>query len=193
MTNLEIFKQVEEHPFEKGFLSSGEAVIDRRHKRIVDAVEGCGHICEFGPGNGKLGVYFISKGIPVSFVDISRERLRDFYTHIGDEVSVPCFVYSEPWELRFLPDDGFGAVIAAEVIEHVKDWKRLIVEMIRIARKKVVITTPVGESFWDPGHKHFFEKSDFDFLDNFTIEEIITKEGDKQTGNRCYLVEIDTR
>ena len=44
-------------------------------------------------------------------------------------------------ELPF-PDRAFNTVIAVEVLEHVGDWESLLMEMIRVAERRVLVTTP---------------------------------------------------
>jgi SAM-dependent methyltransferase len=39
-------------------------------------------------------------------------------------------------------DGAFDTVMAVEVMEHVTDWKALLMEMLRVCRRRVLITTP---------------------------------------------------
>jgi len=192
MNKMELFAQIETAPFEKGFRASGEGALDRRHQKIVEAVPAESNVLEIGPGDGKLGVYFISKYQPYYMIDISKKRLFSFYEHIGNEMKTPCYVFEEPWEWEILECNIAQTVIAAEVIEHVDDYKWMINEMIRLSRGKVILTTPVGQSFFSPDHKHFFSEEDFEFIERpYTIEQIATKESDYETGQRCFFIIID--
>ena len=194
MNNFDIFKQIETAPFEDGFSDSGEAVIDRRHKRVIDAVKNHGHILEVGPGNGKLGVYFLSQHRPYSMVDIERAKLFSFYEHIGTEMAVPSYVFKDKWEWSLLPSGAFCSVIAAEVIEHVDDYKWMVNEMIRLSMGNVIITTPRGKSYFTSDHLHFFTEEDFKFIEKpYTIETVTTKASDEEDGSRCLFIVIDAR
>jgi 2-polyprenyl-3-methyl-5-hydroxy-6-metoxy-1,4-benzoquinol methylase len=142
LNSFDIFEQIEKAPFEPGFLPSGEPVIDRRHKRVIDAVNPHGHILEVGPGIGKLAVYFNSIGRPYSMVDIDRSKLFSYYEHIGTMLATPSYIFKETWEWGILPDDCYCSVIASEVIEHVSNYRGLIEQMIRVSRGNVILTTP---------------------------------------------------
>jgi len=194
MNSMEIFKQIEKAPFEPGFMPSGEPVIDRRHKKVIDHVLPHGHILEVGPGIGKLAVYFASQGRPYSMVDIDRSKLLTYYEYIGNEIKTPSHVFKEPWEWSMLPDDVYTTVIASEVIEHVSDYKWIVNEMLRVAICNVILTTPVGKSFFSPEHLHFFKEEDFDFIPyDYTIEKIYTKESDIENEQQCFFIEISKR
>ena len=194
MDKFTLFRQIETAPFEKGFLPSGEAALDRRHEKVVKAVPNEGAVLEVRPGDGKLGVYFLNRGQPYSMIDVSRKRLFSFYEHIGMDLSVPCFCFNDMWEWAVIPSDSYNSVIACDVIEHVSDYRAMVNEMIRISRHRVILTTPVGQSFFSEEHVHFFEEKDFEFIDKpYTIEQITTKASDEQSGQRCFYIEIDTR
>ena len=190
LKNVDILDRVMTLPLKTGYSKSGEAVIDRRHQKVIDAVKGEGHILEVGPGNGKLALWFLMNHQPVSLVDVTDENLKEFYALAGDEYSVPMHLFTKPSDWDIIPDNSFKHSIACEVIEHVTWWKELLYQMIRVTRGKVVLTTPAGKSFWDPGHVNFFELGDFAHLDA-KVEEIITKKADLDNGQRCFYVEID--
>lgn len=57
-------------------------------------------------------------------------------------------------------DGYFDVVVAGEIIEHLVDPEELIKEMLRIAKKMVIISTPHLE-FEDP--EHLWEFSEWDF------------------------------
>ena len=54
----------------------------------------------------------------------------------------------------------FDRIYCNEVIEHVADDSALVGELVGYLRAggSVVGTTPVGEYFWDPDHKHFYDE-----------------------------------
>jgi len=64
----------------------------------------------------------------------------------------PSVVYVVGDALRTpFPDRSFDTVVAGELIEHVDDPQALIQEMKRIARKRIIVSTPRLE-FEDPEH-----------------------------------------
>jgi len=52
-------------------------------------------------------------------------------------------------------DRSFDVVLCLDVLEHINDWKKVFHELIRVARKKVIISVPTTES------RLFFEISQF--------------------------------
>jgi 2-polyprenyl-3-methyl-5-hydroxy-6-metoxy-1,4-benzoquinol methylase len=49
----------------------------------------------------------------------------------------------------------FDTVVCSEVIEHVPDDRALLLELLAMARRRVVITTPTVDAH-DPGHVRFY-------------------------------------
>lgn len=65
-----------------------------------------------------------------------------------DRYALPEFVQGEATRLPFA-DGSFDTVYAGEILEHVREPEALVREAVRVARKKVLITTP-DERSWDP-------------------------------------------
>lgn len=64
------------------------------------------------------------------------------------------------------PDNSFDTVICSDVLEHIGRHKRALGELVRIARKKVIITVPAyrclyGEYDRLVGHKRRYHASNF--------------------------------
>ena len=64
-------------------------------------------------------------------------------------------------------ENSFDTVILSDVIEHIKEWGKVIDEAIRVSRKKVIITAPAYKWLWsnyDKLLKHYirYERSDID-------------------------------
>ena len=53
-----------------------------------------------------------------------------------------------------MPDGTFSSVWAGEILEHVTDPSRIISEAMRVLKVggKLIMTTPVGHSHYDPFH-----------------------------------------
>lgn len=85
----------------------------------------------------------------------------------------PSVVFVEGNALRTpFPDRSFDTVVAGELIEHINDPQTLINEMKRIAKKRIIVSTPRLE-FEDPEHVWEFELSDLvDMMDGdgFKVE-----------------------
>lgn len=88
------------------------------------------------------------------------------------------YVISDIRKMKF-PAKSFDVVIASHVIEHlpIKDTNKFIKDLERIAKKQVIIATPIGEMYHPPvdGNKlqlhlsHFFPK-DFKKLGYRTLK-----------------------
>ncbi len=95
-------------------------------------------VLDVGCGRGTFRVFrnFNTTGIDIfrKSIEIARRNGNYKYLMIGD-VSEMCF-----------PDNYFDAVTCIEVVEHLEkpDAIKLIGNLERIARKKVIITTPWG-------------------------------------------------
>src|SRR3989449_10253472 len=62
---------------------------------------------------------------------------------------------------RSKPEPGtFDLVFCCEVLEHVPDDRSFVGELVGYLAPggKVVGTTPVGRSFWDPDHKRAYDE-----------------------------------
>ena len=57
-------------------------------------------------------------------------------------------------------DNTYDIVMALEVIEHLEDPKKAINEMIRVAKKKVIITCPYKNTFHHRQHHWSIDKDD---------------------------------
>lgn len=92
-------------------------------------------------------------------------------------------------DVSFLPfkNNCFDLVICSEVLEHVPDWQKALHELIRVAKKNVIVTVPnqqklvkircvkCGTENYLSGHINSFSKKDFlDWLKN--IRQVKIKE-----------------
>lgn len=85
-----------------------------------------------------------------------------------------------------LKDNYFDVVLGGEIIEHLEKPEELIKEMLRIAKHKVIISTPILE-FRDPEHIWQFYEEDFTQM-GFTVETI---KSEKYPG-RAYIFATKT-
>jgi ubiquinone/menaquinone biosynthesis C-methylase UbiE len=107
------------------------------------------------------------QGVDVTCTDISEEacnRARDIFHH-----------KAFPADARALPfqDDQFDAALCSETLEHIVDYSKALDELLRVARKAVIITVPherpeqvtvnreQGELH---AHINAFERNQFDYL-----------------------------
>lgn len=98
-------------------------------------------VLEVGAGEGHLARYLLDAGprperFEMSDVDVS--RVDD---DLPPEITVrEASIYELPHD-----DDAFDLVICCEVLEHLEDPARGLAEVARVARRRVLLSTP-----WEP-------------------------------------------
>lgn len=112
------------------------------YKTLKKELKGCSSVLDVGCGTdsplSKVNKTFISHGVDIHKPSISKsknKKIHDEYT-IGNIHKLSNYFKSK----------SFDAVIALDVIEHFpkNESKKLIKEMEKIAKKKVILLTPNG-------------------------------------------------
>ena len=113
-------------------------------------------ICDVGCGGG----IFLSK-IESDFkvgVDISRINLENLKRDSPDSEAILA-------DVEYLPfrDDVFDIVMFNEILEHLNNPKKSLLEVMRISNNKIEISTPNGllVGHGDPEHEHLFNPKEF--------------------------------
>lgn len=122
-------------------------------------------ILEVGCGGGRLTFWLIYSGYNVTAIEPDpwyRNRVGKFLkTNLpGKSFQI---LDGDIHKLDF-SNNQFDTVICSAVIEHVDDPQKGVRELIRVARKCVIVTTPVGHSCPSPDHKHIFFEEGIDGL-----------------------------
>lgn len=123
---------------------------------------------EYGRGDCQWGWYYVFKPVMAgkSILDVGtgisviKQRLAEWgwgstvFTHEACR-DLPADLYGD---LSEITSWGFDTVTCFDVIEHVKEYGRLVFDMARLARQYVVITTPGFEitKCTNPCHWHEF-------------------------------------
>ncbi|RPH94464.1 class I SAM-dependent methyltransferase [candidate division KSB1 bacterium] len=119
-----------------GLIGKGESVLDA----------GC--------GNGYLLAALAAKSGKPTGVDLSGTGLSLAYRRLGSTVHLAqAFLERLPFS-----DQSFNVVVSAHTLEHVRDLKRAIAEIIRVAEKRIIILVPSQEylPYTQDYHLHFF-------------------------------------
>lgn len=139
----------------KTLLSIGDMALKRRAKRIVEELELCkgDKILEVGCGNG----YYLSLlnrlelNISLTGIDNDKAALFDAHRFIEDEKVI--LIFADATKLPF-KNNSFNKIICSEVIEHIKDDKKVLQEIHRVLKKggvMVLSTCNINYPFfWDP-------------------------------------------
>ncbi len=125
-------------------------------RRIGEQVGRCATLLDAGCGDGYLleslaGQADVRYGLDLSGVGLRRARER-----LGPDIHlVQGFLESLPFE-----DDAFEVVVSTHVLEHVKHLDKAAAELIRVARRRVIVLVPSQEpmTYTEDYHLHYFPR-----------------------------------
>jgi len=120
-----------------------------RFRKILSLVGSGKKVLDIGCGFGYLGKLLIGTGNEVYGVDIAEEALKK-----AAEDGIKTRVANVESEIPFA-DSSFDVVVAAEIIEHLRDTDRFLEEIHRILKPDgfLVLTTP---NFLSLGRRIFY-------------------------------------
>lgn len=133
----------------------GDMALKRRAKRIIEELEICegDKVLEIGCGNGYYLSLLNRLGLKISLAGIDNDKaaLFDAQRFIGDKKV--NLILADATKLPF-KDNSFNKAICSEVVEHVKDDKKVLREIHRVLKKRgimVLSTCNINYPFfWDP-------------------------------------------
>jgi len=114
---------------------------------------GCA-VLDAGCGDGHLLEHLEEIASMRAGVDLSREGLHRARGRLGADVHlVQAFLESLPFA-----DGSFDVVVSAHTLEHVRGFDRAVAELVRVARKRVILLVPCQEykPYTEDYHLHFF-------------------------------------
>lgn len=163
--------------------------LDLRDIKIVENIpeDTATEILTVGAGTGRIEYHLSKMGYSVLATDIERLVLWNDDDHLKFHQMSILEPDIEPMDI----------VICAQVVEHLPEYKEALVNLIKLAKTRLIITTPYKKSFNSPDHCNHWDDSSVKIFREIasphkvTIEKIITKEKDKETGQLCYLIVID--
>lgn len=157
---------------------------EMKNKQIIDLIpEGTKTIADVGCGEGILTRYLKKKYdvTPFDIEDKNRFGLTD--VRIWDITEDP-------------PEERYDVVIASEVLEHIRWWKDALKNLLKITDKKLILTVPVGNSYYDDGHVNFWDDQNIHEIGEVAlphqtiIKKGITKPEDTRLHQLAYFIEI---
>lgn len=150
---------------------STKRIEELRYKMLISKVSKANrNILEIGCGNGELICMFAEKGYICIALDFSKNRLGKFKDKAekfgilqlqGDGVNLP------------LQDSSVDLIICSEVLEHIKNYVKVLKEMYRVLKPhgRIIVSVPYkeelmkiicphcGKKLVPYGHLHSFDKN----------------------------------
>lgn len=175
--------------------TTGREILLRERRAVAIAkAHGARTLLDVGCGEGYLGRCAREAGIEVTLMDVNAEAVEYAARNVFAVRSGPP-VHVRTGLLESLePAAGtWDAVTCCEVVEHVREPRAFVGRLFTLARRVVVLTTPVGRCYDDPLHLWHWddERALIDGLGlaafaGLAIERIESREGD---GGQVFLVE----
>lgn len=174
--------------------------LDMKEIAIIDAFPTYDYskvILNIGCGEGKLDYHLASMGYRVYATDIERSEM-------WQEVNNLTFHQSSIFDLSSFPLSLAPVVICSQVLEHIKDYKLALTNLITLTSVRLIITFPHRKSFCMHQHRNFWNDSPskkfkdvHEFIElcnpySVSISKIRTKPEDRN-GNHDYLIIVDKR
>jgi SAM-dependent methyltransferase len=129
-----------------------------REHAVAAAVTQCGAktVLDVGCGDGHLAALFASIGVDVTLVDATEGAVDAAWQRVlaAGHDAESIIALAEDLDVV----EAFDAVTCCETIEHVRDPRAVFARLWAASRDVVVLTTPVGTCYDDPGHLHHWEK-----------------------------------
>ncbi len=99
-------------------------------------------ILDVGTGTGRAAILLARRGARVAGIDASAEMLTVAARRAQAEPGLPLsFARGDAHTLAF-PDRSFDAAVCLRVVMHTQDWRRVVGELCRVARRRVVLDYP---------------------------------------------------
>ncbi|MGH9313456.1 MAG: class I SAM-dependent methyltransferase [Vicinamibacterales bacterium] len=99
-------------------------------------------ILDVGTGTGRAAIILARRGARVTGIDASAEMLAVAERRARAEPRLPLAFTRGDAHLLAFPDRSFDAAVCLRVIMHTPDWRRVIGELCRVARRQVVLDYP---------------------------------------------------
>ena len=100
---------------------------------------------DLGCGDGYLSYLIAKKGIPVTSIDLSANRLEKFKTQ-ADQLKIRQ-IEGDITNVD-LPSESYDLVVSSEVIEHIRDYQMVLKEAYRLLKKEgcFIVTVPNNQT-----------------------------------------------
>jgi ubiquinone/menaquinone biosynthesis C-methylase UbiE len=102
-------------------------------------------VLDVGTGTGRVAIALSTRGAAVTGIDASGDMLNVARRRASEERLSIEFLEGDAHALAW-PDRAFDAVICFRVLMHVPDWRRVLAELCRVARTRVIVDYPSAAS-----------------------------------------------
>jgi len=152
-------------------------------------------VLNVGCGTGRIDFHLASLGYRVFATDIEKHETWQV------EMSNLTFYQSDIFDIQSFPILSAPVVICSEVLEHLKEYKTALKNLLELTEVRLIITIPFEKSFGGrrAGHCNFWGSNNIgEFVElckpySVTISKVRTKPEDIQMKQFCYLIVIDKR
>lgn len=160
--------------------------------RVVQE-HGCFSVLDAGCGDGHFALAARTASLTTTLLDVDRAITDEANALLARHGFTPAPTIHGLIE-HLTPEHGkWDAAVCMEVVEHVPRPQALVRALAARVRRVVVLTTPVADGYWDPGHIHRWDDegrlADGLALEaNFrrvTVSRIPSREGDT---DRVFLI-----
>ena len=147
-------------------------------------------ILNVGCGEGRIDRHLAIMGYPIYSTDIKEPEEGEWPYE---------FSIADIFDLSSLPVESAPIVICSQVLEHLKDWRPALENLIKLTEVRLIITVPFRHSFHSPDHVNFWDDTTVKEFNYFcrpysvAISKIRTKPEDVERGQWCYLIVVDKR
>ena len=141
---------------------------------------------------GATGVYTVGlaqHGYKVTWFDHSSQAM-EYAKRLCTKYNVSAEFKLGDAHLLPFEDSSFDCTWTGELLEHVFNPEKVVAEAIRVAKKRAIFSTPIGEHHFDPLHINNWNDENIKVLFskyNATIEKI-AEEG---TEGSCYFIVVE--
>jgi hypothetical protein len=186
-------------------------LLDIRHISIIDALpvyDTDKEVLTVGCGDCKIDYYLLKMGYKVYSTDY--QTAEKFKKNMEEYFFTLNYYHSNIFNLNSFPIQNAESVICSEVLEHLINYKEAFMNLLILARKRLIITVPFEQSYNDSapppeGHCNFWSNSmaiGYNDIHEFiemakphaiSIQKIRTKELDIQMRQYDYLIIVDKK
>ncbi|MCJ7828590.1 MAG: methyltransferase domain-containing protein [Dehalococcoidia bacterium] len=168
---------------------------DMKDDSIIGALPG--YDCEktilnVGCGTARIDFHIAAMGYRVYATDIERNE-------VWQETDNLTFHQSDIFDLTSFPILNAPIVICSQVLEHLKNYKQALANLLKLTTARLILTFPFKRSFYSPAHLNFWDDNNIgEFIELckphlVSVSKIITKSEDVKNRQYDYLIIIDKR